>query len=418
MPTNQYGLTEFDADPETAAELRKLRRQEEMAKAMMARGQQPLQGQMVGGVYVRPSMFQGIANLANAYSAGKQNEAVDKGYGELAQRRSAKEQAAVDALMSKIQGTPESVEQLPEGVFGPPQVTPAVPASPEQRQTALMKAMLGSSPKAQKAGAMLYKLDQDAQTRKDAVQARMDELKYRIAEGRITKEEADARAADLRREMQEAGFAQQKSMAQLTALFRQPREQSAPVAVIGPDGKPVLVSRSDAIGKTPAAMDAETQGAISGAKQAGEAKAKRALNMAGLGETSETARGLLSGTSGKPLPTGSGIGTLYDSVAGLVGASPEGAKESQTMKAIGGALTSKMPRMDGPQSDKDTKLYKEMAAVVGDSTVPVERRLAALGVVESLWGKYEVGATQPKQSGGLSPQEQAELDQLRARFKK
>lgn len=80
---------------------------------------------------------------------------------------------------------------------------------------------------------------------------------------------------------------------------------------------------------------------------------------------------------------------MWDALAGQVGSTPSGATEAQRMKVLGGALTSKMPRMEGPQSDKDTQLYREMAGLVGDDTVPIPRRLDALDQVSKLWLKYE-----------------------------
>jgi hypothetical protein len=53
-----------------------------------------------------------------------------------------------------------------------------------------------------------------------------------------------------------------------------------------------------------------------------------------------------------------------------------------------GALVSKMPKMSGPQSDKDVLLYREMAGQVGDSTIPVARRQAAAAEVRRLNEKY------------------------------
>lgn len=151
------------------------------------------------------------------------------------------------------------------------------------------------------------------------------------------------------------------------------------ISMGGIDGKPIMRADSD-----PA-----LQGEIAGAKAAGQAKAKRDTNMTGLGSIITEAEQLLSGKSGKALPTGSTIGTGVDIAAGMIGYSPGGAEEAQALKAIGGALTSKMPRMEGPQSDKDTQLYREMAAVVGDSTIPRSRRLTALKKVKEIWGKYE-----------------------------
>lgn len=148
-------------------------------------------------------------------------------------------------------------------------------------------------------------------------------------------------------------------------------------------------------------------------------EAKRQFAMQGIGATLTSARNILEGKGGAALPTGSGFGTAVDYAASLVGATPSGAPEADKMKVIGGALTSKMPRMEGPQSDKDTAMYKEMAGRVGDNTLPVERRLKALDEIENLWAKYEhqnpgtFEGSQTPGGGALTPTERARLEELR-----
>jgi len=44
--------------------------------------------------------------------------------------------------------------------------------------------------------------------------------------------------------------------------------------------------------------------------------------------------------------------------------------------------------MEGPQSDADTRLYREMAGRVGDETLSIQRRLDALDEVEKIYSKY------------------------------
>lgn len=139
------------------------------------------------------------------------------------------------------------------------------------------------------------------------------------------------------------------------------------------------------------------QAAISQEKAGMEAK--REFNMSGLGSTIDDARALLSGT-GKSKPTNSYMGALVDMAGQTVGYAPDGAKEADKLKSLQGVLTMKMPRMEGPQSDKDVALYREMAGQVGDNTLPVERRLAALDTVEQLWRKYDKSSPQPKGASG------------------
>ena len=94
-----------------------------------------------------------------------------------------------------------------------------------------------------------------------------------------------------------------------------------------------------------------------------------------------------------PKSTGSYIGTGVDQAARLFGASTGGDTAAAQLKALEGALVSKMPKMSGPQSDKDVLLYKQMAGEIGNPTIPGSRKLAALKVIEEI---------QQRQSGGVS----------------
>jgi len=86
--------------------------------------------------------------------------------------------------------------------------------------------------------------------------------------------------------------------------------------------------------------------------------------------------------------TASLTGTGVDVLAGAVGLSTEGAKAAAQLKAIQGALVAKMPKMSGPQSDKDVLLYREMAGQIGDSTLPVDTRKAALETIRQIQERY------------------------------
>ena len=89
--------------------------------------------------------------------------------------------------------------------------------------------------------------------------------------------------------------------------------------------------------------------------------------------------------------TGSLTGTGIDILAGAVGKSTAGAQDAAKLKAIQGALVAKMPKMSGPQSDKDVLLYREMAAQVGDSTIPADTRKAALQTLREIQERYANG---------------------------
>jgi hypothetical protein len=96
-------------------------------------------------------------------------------------------------------------------------------------------------------------------------------------------------------------------------------------------------------------------------------------------------------------PTGSYIGAGMDQVARAFGAAPDSAKTAAQLETVAGWLVANVPRMEGPQSNIDVENYKTMAARVGDRTLPVPVRLAALSSLESLQDKYA------DLSGGAAP---------------
>ena len=96
-----------------------------------------------------------------------------------------------------------------------------------------------------------------------------------------------------------------------------------------------------------------------------------------------------------PKATGSYFGSAMDTAARAFGKSTEGDMATGQLQALEGALVAKMPRMSGPQSDKDVALYRQMAGVIGDPTIPAERKLAALQTVEEIQRRY-AGVQSPK----------------------
>lgn len=86
--------------------------------------------------------------------------------------------------------------------------------------------------------------------------------------------------------------------------------------------------------------------------------------------------------------TGSYAGAAADKGAQLFGFSPDGADVIAQLQALEGALMLKQPRMEGPQGVLDVQLYKQMAGKIGDPTVPVSQKKAALAVIKRLHNRY------------------------------
>lgn len=101
--------------------------------------------------------------------------------------------------------------------------------------------------------------------------------------------------------------------------------------------------------------------------------------------------------------TNSGIGALADNALSFFGQSSKGADSAAALKALSANLVMQMPRMEGPQSDKDVQLYKDMAGQIGDPWIPKSQKVAAVQTIKLLNSKYlESVSAQSNQSASQS----------------
>ena len=89
-----------------------------------------------------------------------------------------------------------------------------------------------------------------------------------------------------------------------------------------------------------------------------------------------------------PEATSSGIGKGVDYVARFFGKATDGDVATAQLGTLGGQLVALMPKMSGPQSDKDMEMYKQMAGKLDDASIPLEMRKAALQTIRDLNTKY------------------------------
>lgn len=97
--------------------------------------------------------------------------------------------------------------------------------------------------------------------------------------------------------------------------------------------------------------------------------------------------------------TGSYAGAGIDLLASGVGIGTSGAKNIAKLKALEGALMMSQPRMEGPQSNMDVALYRQMAAQIGDPTVPNSVKKEALSTVRQLHERYASGGAPAPSEG-------------------
>ena len=137
---------------EELAQQQQISRQQKMAEMLLQQGMQQPQGQMVSGHYVKPSIFQNIAGLANVYAGTKGLEKSEKAQLDLAERLRANQAMEAQNIVGALKGTPEIAAVVPEGqtlrddqgnlTLGSQMGTSAVSGS---RDKALMEALKGRS---------------------------------------------------------------------------------------------------------------------------------------------------------------------------------------------------------------------------------------------------------------------------------
>lgn len=400
-------LIDPNLPPDVYAALQEAQRREKIAQALMQQGAQQPQGRMVGRFYVPPSPLQGAANMANTLVGVLGQSRADEARALAANQYRSGMTDALTQYMNTRNGTPADV--LPEGVEGP--IRPSIPGDPRK---AVMEAMISQYPNVRQIGAMDYAADQKAN---QPFSLTPGQIRFR-ADGTPLAANDKPSPSDIPMTVKEWNYYKGLSREDQKAFLDMkrapgfldlggsyiPRPTNFPVggnavpvpaipgqptALPAQPGQPVP-NTGGAIPKTiPPEQTAEHKGDVAAAQQTGEAQAKRDFNMMGLSDIITEAKNILSG---KTKPTSSVIGTGVDMLGSVVGMAPRGAPEADQLRAIGGALTAKMPRMEGPQSNLDVQQYKEMAGQVGDSTLPLARRLAALATIEKLWKKYDKAA--------------------------
>lgn len=92
---------------------------------------------------------------------------------------------------------------------------------------------------------------------------------------------------------------------------------------------------------------------------------------------------------------GSYGGFVFNQLGRVVGMDTEASKAQANLDVLSGALIAKMPKMSGPQSDKDVALYKAMAGNLNDPTIPASAKVAAMETLRNLNEKYADGYKGP-----------------------
>lgn len=244
-----------------ATEQAQIERNRRLAQALQQQANQELPtGNMAGGYFVATNPLQYLAKAVKGYGAMKGIERADESEKALQERATTARNAEMSALVNVLKGTPERPAALdPQEIEqsadqGTPLMTtmPAKPGDPNAAATLALGSQFGdirnmapglmslAETRANRAEDRAFRTDQAAAQR----QARMDELTMRLQDARLTAQDR----ANLQRELAAMQDQTRRDLAAFTAANRAP---AAPVAVVGPDGKPVYVDPRQAVGQRP-----------------------------------------------------------------------------------------------------------------------------------------------------------------------
>lgn len=114
-----------------------------------------------------------------------------------------------------------------------------------------------------------------------------------------------------------------------------------------------------------------------------------------------------------PNATSGGAAKLKRDVAGFFGSATSGSEADTQLDVIGAALTAGVPRMEGPQSNYDVKLYEKAAGDLANPDKPIEVRKAAIKTLRSLQEKYASGGQTTQAAPATGARKTISFDQLK-----
>ena len=382
--------------PEIMQQQQALNRQQQMAQLLMQQGQSMPSGQMVSGRYVAPSFFQYAAPLAQMYAGTRLAEKGDKASADLAKalrQQYANEAQQYQNILRGKEATFEQAGPTPTGgnipnqtyragadpqaayLFGSTAYNPALQA------VALKK--LTEGPKWEKAS---FTDEKTGRVREGVIDVNATNPISTFQVGGVKPEMTAYERANIQfkaAELGDKGIGVNLGGGQvMMPQFNMPQGggQTGQVNLPKADVK-FAPSQIEQYVPDPTLTNEQNRAANAEFNKKLRANIDNAKDSFGL---LKSAAETLS--SGKP-----SSGRLENIVTGtreFFGGGGEASKTDATLTILGTKLTSKVPRFEGPQSDKDTALYQAAAGDLGNANKPIATRLAAVQEMINLNRKY------------------------------
>lgn len=243
------------------------REQAETARKLRELGVNSPKGQMVSGWYVRPSITQYLAEGLKGYGNVQREKEATAKYEGLRKEKTGK----ITELLNQFPTAKESYPNAQIGADGPTieaQGAPVVTQPDGQDYMKWAVDMSQYSPETATLGSKLAEYDMTRKDKKEQAQERLED--------RQTQREWQAQQAQMAREQNSAN---QQANARLVASLRPPAQEPL-VAVMGKDGNPVMLPRSQAVGMTPFNATTVKIGDASEKAKQGTISAQQALDQA------------------------------------------------------------------------------------------------------------------------------------------
>jgi len=395
---------------QNAPEILALERQKKLADLLQSRALEQPQGQMVSGRYVAPSIIQQLAPLANAYMGRKAGEDVESRQAKLANLMRGQQSTEIKNILGAFEGGDQS-KALELAATG------QTPFSQTVAGEMVKKRLIGKEPKWEKAELP----NPDGTTKVGYVDVNAPNPLKTFIEGGVKPAMTPYETATLKRkefEWENLSAKDKATLANEGARLNMSAKEfffNTGMSVGGAPLAPQATPQTQAPQVSPQGLSNALRGQPTQTPlmpqqpqmptQMGQTNIQvpsnlpqKAVNelMKGKAEIDITNRDNaikindLAKQAEKLLPLGhgSGIGKAAGGLANIVGFPSERNAVDAQLKVIGAGLTASVPRMQGPQSDKDVAMYKEAAGEVGNAGLPMNVRMAALQTVKDINKKY------------------------------
>jgi hypothetical protein len=406
--------------------LQELQRRQALADAMQQQALEPARGQVSGTpsypIYVKPSPWESVAKVAQAAGSGLMTHRNDQRYNDIANEMKTARADSLKSLFGESNssptgssgampspGTPSSagvppapISNLPPPLITAPGYTPPPPvATPPPTPQRSQSQMLSDAQNAIDNGA-------DPEMVRNFVTSQLKPpgnepnsvREYQFAktngfQGSFQDWVAAGGQSSRPSSVQEWEFYNKLPGAEQPRYLEMKRNPNMVVKDIG-SVPTVIAPRVSGTATTPlstigreasgasAIKEAEARGGTMGKAQGDITGGiqTRGSNAIGTQSLLDIADPLID------VATGSTVGAGVDAVSKFFGKPTGGAEAISKLKVLQAGLMTSMPRMEGPQSDRDVQLYRDASGQIGDPTVPADIKKAALQTIRQIQQKY------------------------------